>query len=118
MYEYNENILNQYQQKGNYVNQADLSSFYNDFVSPNLPNMSEYAKKTELPNLSGYVSDSQMSTYLSGYAKTTDIPTLTGYALKSEIPNLSDYALKGEIPNMDRENQSRIPLKCLVNSGE
>ena len=75
---------------------TNLSQFTNDsrfITSDDLPDLSNYALKSEIPtNVSAFTNDSGYitSSALSDYAKKSEIPNISGLATKSE---LSGYAL-------------------------
>lgn len=74
--------------------------------------LTDYAKKSEipkLPDLSNYALKSELLS-LKGYAKLTDIPSVAGLVKEAE---LADYAKKSDIPKMPDFSQfvkkSEIP---------
>lgn len=57
----------------------------------NLPNLTDYAKKSDLPSTAGLVKETE----LVDYAKKSDLPSTEGLAKETE---LADYAKKTDIP--------------------
>ena len=78
---------------------------------PELPDLSDYALKTELPDLSDYTTRDYVETWVNsqGFAHQSDIPSLTGYATETwveskgyltEHQSLDSYATREYVDNL------------------
>ena len=72
---------------------------------PELPDLSDYAKKEDIPDVSGFLTEDDLPEQpdLTEYAKTEDIPDVSGFLTESDLPeqpDLTEYAKTEDIPDV------------------
>ena len=90
---------------------VNSQGFAKESELPELPDLSNYALKSDIPDLSDYTTRDYVETWVNsqGFAHQSDIPSLTGYATETWVENkgyltehqsLDSYATREYVDNL------------------